>query len=898
MWTRLSSLALLVLAISLASGTAAAKLVAYYPLNEGSGTITADASGNRHTGTIVGTATWVDGPSGYGKALSYNGVNPAAGWVNCGTWDPSAATGQLTVMFWVRWAGPISKDTWQGLVGKRASWDATGANQMWEFEVSASNDTLSFFRGDSYPNCGGCVLPVAQWIHVAATFDGTTLIFYVDGRETGRGAFSLGPGVDAAITIGCDNSGGWNAFNGALDEVRIYDTALPASEIKKMAAHLGATSPIPADGALNPATWVNLTWTSGSTAVYHEVYFGTSYDDVYNGADGTFRSRQVAAFAYYLAGMPDFAYPSGLTLGQTYYWRVDEVDVSGKKFKGPVWSFLVPPKEAYEPAPADASQFVDPNVDLNWSAGLNAVVHHVYFGANFQDVNSGTEGTPVAETTYDPCQLAYDKTYYWRVDEFDGVETHRGQVWSFRTTPAGLGAITQEIYENVAGDLAALKASVNFPDNPTSEARLAAFDTPGWEDAKDNYGGRMHGWVHVPAAGAYTFWIAADDTAELWLSPDGDPCNAELIAGVPAWTAAREWEKYPEQTSRGVWLEAARYYIMALWQDGVSGDHCEVAWQGAGIPNREVIAGTYLEPFRPVSASGPQPAHKATGVPLTSTLRWQAGARAAFHDIYFGQDEQAVAEATPATAGIYQGRQPLTQTAFDPGTLVLGRTYYWRVDEINDGASGSPWKGGVWSFTATDFLVVDDFESYTNDSPNRVFQTWIDGWGFSSDDYYPAGNPGNGTGALVGYDPTSGDIMETAIVHGGRQAMPVDYNNAMTPFYSETFRTWDGPQNWTADGVTELTLHFRAGASASDKTADRVYVVLEDAGGMSATVTHPDPVAVLTTAWVEWKIPLTQFAGVNLSEISRMYIGVGDRGNPHAGGSGRIYIDDIRLGVR
>ena len=50
--------------------------------------------------------------------------------------------------------------------------------------------------------------------------------------------------------------------------------------------------------------------------------------------------------------------------------------------------------------------------------------------------------------------------------------------------------------------------------------------------------------------------------------------------------------------------------------------------------------------------------------------------------------------------------------------------------------------------------------------------------------------------------------------------------------------------------------------------------------------------------WIKWTIPLSEFAGVDLAAITRMYIGVGDRENPQAGGTGLIYIDDICLTKR
>jgi hypothetical protein len=74
-----------------------------------------------------------------------------------------------------------------------------------------------------------------------------------------------------------------------------------------------------------------------------------------------------------------------------------------------------------------------------------------------------------------------------------------------------------------------------------------------------------------------------------------------------------------------------------------------------------------------------------------------------------------------------------------------------------------------------------------------------------------------------------------------------------------------------------------------------LYVTLEDSTGQAATIANPDPAAALATEWTEWKIPLRDFAGVNLTKVKRVYIGVGDKTNPQPDGRGRIFIDDIRL---
>jgi regulation of enolase protein 1 (concanavalin A-like superfamily) len=75
------------------------------------------------------------------------------------------------------------------------------------------------------------------------------------------------------------------------------------------------------------------------------------------------------------------------------------------------------------------------------------------------------------------------------------------------------------------------------------------------------------------------------------------------------------------------------------------------------------------------------------------------------------------------------------------------------------------------------------------------------------------------------------------------------------------------------------------------------YVAVQDKAGKSKVVSNPDTTVIATGTWQEWQIPLSQFsnAGVNLGTVQRLTIGVGDRNAPKAGGSGKLYIDDIRL---
>jgi len=282
----------------------------------------------------------------------------------------------------------------------------------------------------------------------------------------------------------------------------------------------------------------------------------------------------------------------------------------------------------------------------------------------------------------------------------------------------------------------------------------------------------------------------------------------------------------------------------------------------------------------------PSPANGATGVKQTPILHWSPGDNAAQHDVYLGTNEAKVSNADTRTAGIHRGRQ--TATNYAPGELQWGQTYYWRIDEINNLDIRSPWKGSVWSFTTADYIIVDDFEDYNDDS-DRIFQTWIDGFGYT--DPSP-GHPGNGTGSTVGYvDPP---FTEQTTVHEGGQSMPFNYNNITRPYYSIAERTFDVPQDWTRKGVKALALWFHGDLGNS---AEQLYVGVQDSAATTTVVNHDNSDATMLNTWQEWNIDLREFsdAGVNLKNIKKMYIGVGDRTGQQPGGSGMLYFDDARL---
>ena len=172
----------------------------------------------------------------------------------------------------------------------------------------------------------------------------------------------------------------------------------------------------------------------------------------------------------------------------------------------------------------------------------------------------------------------------------------------------------------------------------------------------------------------------------------------------------------------------------------------------------------------------------------------------------------------------------------------------------------------MWSFSTPEFLVVDDFDSYTDAEGNRVYEAWVDGWGT------------NNNGSQVGY--ANAPFAEQKIVNGGKQSMPLAYNNA-TAAFSEATRTFDAPQDWTRAGIKALAIHFRG---EPNNTGGQLYAKINNTkivyDGDAGDITRP--------RWTQWNIDLASLGG-NLQNITKLTIGV------EGSGKGRIYVDDVQL---
>ena len=414
-------------------------------LDEGTGDITEDASGNGHDGTLIGAPNWVAGR--FSNALDFSGSSSC---VDCG--NAEALNVEIfSVSFWCYipntqgWNHMISR-------GEHHGGGNPGAVN-WGVMMYADQETILYEAyNDTVKPSLSANTTTGEWHHVVATHDGTTMELYHDGQSAGTSS-TTGIMLDENLPfiIGAQSraSGPSDHFDGSLDDVGYFNTVLAPEEIEEimnngLAGIIGgipvATRPHPADGALHEDTWVTLSWKPGSFAVSHDVYIGDNFRDVEQAAPDSdvFRGNQNTTF--YIAGFPGFAYPEGLIPGTTYYWRIDEVNDANPEspWKGDVWSFSIPSKTAYNPNPADGAGLANTTVTLKWTPGFGAKLHTVYLGDDFDQVNNATVGIPTGTAFYNPSELEQEKVYHWRVDEFDGFDTFKGDVWAF-TTPGAVG---------------------------------------------------------------------------------------------------------------------------------------------------------------------------------------------------------------------------------------------------------------------------------------------------------------------------------------------------------------------------------------------------------------------------------------------------------------------------
>jgi hypothetical protein len=309
--------------------------ISHWKFDEGSGTTAYDSAGV-NDGTIYGAA-WTTGQ--INGALNFDGVDD---YVDVG--DPIdesldfGASDSFSISAWIRtnMDSPIVYKRRCGGIGG-VYYEGYSFILLYKKQVFGIEDT----SGRNAGIFGNTVVADDRWHHVVVVRDigEDKLYLYADGSSDAAPVHDATTGTLAtsrSFHIGRRDSTvspGYLYCEGKIDDVRIYDRALSAEEIREIfRTGMGnkAFAPYPADGATHVDPNVVLTWSPGKDALSHDVYLGTDYNDV---NDANTLSDE------YKGNYQENSYdPCGLELVTNYYWRIDEV-ADSNIYKGDVWSF-------------------------------------------------------------------------------------------------------------------------------------------------------------------------------------------------------------------------------------------------------------------------------------------------------------------------------------------------------------------------------------------------------------------------------------------------------------------------------------------------------------------------------------------------------------------------------
>jgi len=365
MYRRLLYLTCFVILLSIV-GSASAQLMVYYKLDETSGTTAFDSSGKGNDGIVTNEPNWVagylDGGLRFSENDDANGIIIPAGQIGMRSDTGSVAfwmnlTSLGTGINTIWWGGDNTTGGGMGPENEMHIHVEAPAGGVWqggELCFRVLHGTPSMIHLHSDPNKADAtdpgaapVSPIlvndANWHHVVGTWgdDNGNVNLYLDGNLLQQAAYTT-PSYPLTNMFLGEMAGGGRVYNGVLDEVQIYGRAITEQEIQNIIAGTPALSPLaslpePSNKAIEVPRDADLKWLGGDTAVKHNVYFGTVFEDV-NAASvddprGVLVSKEQETATYSL---------NTLDWDQTYYWRIDGIEADGTTLhRGVVWSFTV-----------------------------------------------------------------------------------------------------------------------------------------------------------------------------------------------------------------------------------------------------------------------------------------------------------------------------------------------------------------------------------------------------------------------------------------------------------------------------------------------------------------------------------------------------------------------------
>jgi hypothetical protein len=293
-----------------------------------------------------------------------------------------------------------------------------------------------------------------------------------------------------------------------------------------------------------------------------------------------------------------------------------------------------------------------------------------------------------------------------------------------------------------------------------------------------------------------------------------------------------------------------------------------------------------------LKAMTPRPGNYSTVNSLAVTFSWTPGSqvqRTGGHDVYIGTNLDDVSNATRASHANVEYVN-VDDNSYGPFDVEFGRSYFWRVDQLNDDHADKLWRGSVWTFTVAEHGLVDDMESYglefiPGQAGSRPDYTWKDGNGWTNPS---PGWGGNGTGSEV-----EAEFSPSNRVHDGELSLKFSYDTFSKPKAEIRADTADLTigSYWAAAKSMELWFY----GTATNQVGKQMWVALEDAAGTSSIVPYGgDMNDIKLEQWQLWRIAINEFVSVDLTDIKSIAIGFGMPGDA-TGASGTVYFDDITV---
>ena len=873
-----------------------------------------DSFGDAHGTFNGGSPTYVRGKTGQG--IDFDGVSQ---FVHITSEDPSA----YTVALWVR---PARTDAASIFVRTSGSGPTTHWSHQLRINLQGAFHHYLWVGSERHV-AGTTLVEADEWYHVAiAAASNGTMHLYVNGEED---ATSIN--VDGTLWadgdryyVGSNSGHGMGWFQGVVDDVQLFDSILTAEDVERIAASSGgfplAFKPTPKDGALYADTWVSLSWRAGDFAASHDVYVGENFDDVNNATRDSdlFRGNQALGTEFYIAGFTGYAYPDGLVPGTTYYWRIDEVNEAdpNSPWKGDVWSFSLPPKTAYFPVPADGAEFVDLDVRLTWTAGYSAKLHYIVFGEDFDEVSNAAMGIPYGTTNYSPGPLQLAKTYYWRVDESDGFETYKGEVWSFTTegavsgpSPAdsavdvkpsvvltwvaGAVAASHEVYFGMDADAVA-NATTTSPEYKGPKALSEESYDPGNLTLNTTYYWRIDEVNDSPDSP----W-----TGNVWSFTTGD------------YFVIDDFEIYDANDNQ-IWYS---------WHDGlgygVAGMDPYFAGNGTGAAVGDEATASYTE--ETIVHGGNQ------AMPFTYDNNKQNSSKYSEVEYTLADQRDWTAEGVTELSLWFRGYSA-SVGSFVEGpvgtyTMIGSGADIWAVNgveadefhfaykmlsgtgsmiaKVESVANTNNWaKAGVMIRETLDpdsshaMMVVTPAQGVSFQRRPGIGATSLDTTTAGIASPYWVKIERDIAGNFTGYSSANGTTWEMQ----GSENLPMGANVyiglAVTAHDASAACEAVFTNVTTTGNVTGQWINQDIGIASND--AEPFYIAVSNSAGAPAIVVHDDANAAQIDTWIEWVIPLQALAdqGIVLTNVDKIAIGLGTQGNMTVpGGSGKMYIDDVRL---